>query len=74
MSKFVVTSGVKCIDLKVFELNKYTNNSSERCVLEVDLKYPKELWQLHIDYLSAPVKIETKREMLSEYQLKIADF
>ena len=43
MSKFVVTSGVKWIDLKVFELNKYTNNSSERCVLEVDLKYPKEL-------------------------------
>ena len=29
--------------------------------------------QLHNDYLLAPDKIEIKREMLFEYQLKIAD-
>ena len=40
-------------------------------VLEVDLEYPKELRELHIDYLLAPDKIEIKREMLSDYQLKI---
>ena len=54
-------------------MNKYTSNSSEGCVLEVDLEYPKELHELHNGYLLAPDKTEIKREMLSEYQLKIAD-
>ena len=40
-----------------------------RCVLEVDLEYPKELHDLHNDYPLAPDKIET----LSEYLIKIAD-
>ena len=43
MSKFFPTSGFKWIDPKELELNKYTRNSSKGCVLEVDLKYPKEL-------------------------------
>ena len=43
------------------------------CFLEVDLEYPKDLRELHNDYLLAPDKIEIKREVLSEYQLKIAD-
>ena len=43
------------------------------CFIEVDLEYPKELRELHNDYLLAPDKIEIKREILSEYQLKIAD-
>ena len=42
MSKFLPASGFKCIDLKEFDLNKYTNNSSKGCVLEVDPEYPKE--------------------------------
>ena len=58
---------------KKFNLNKYTSNSSKGCVLEVDLEYPKELWNLHNDYPLAPNKIEIKREMLSDYQLKIDD-
>ena len=33
----------------------------------------KNLHELSNDYLLAPDKIEIKREMLSEYQLKIAD-
>ena len=56
-----------------FDLNKYTSNSSKGCVLEVDLEYPKELRELHNDYPLAPDKIEIKREMLSDYQVKIAD-
>ena len=56
-----------------FDLNKYTNNSLKGCVLEVDLEYPKELHELHKDYPLAPDKIEIKREMLSEYQLNIAN-
>ena len=31
------------------------------------------LRELHIDYPLAPNKTEIKREMVSEYQLKIAD-
>ena len=50
-------------------LNKYTSNCSEGCVLEVHLKYPKEIQELHNDYPLAPDELEIKREMLSDYQL-----
>ena len=62
--KFLPTSSFKSIDPKKFHLNKYTSNSSEGCVLVDDLEYPKE-W--------VPDKIQIKREMLSDYQLKIVD-
>ena len=70
---YLPTSGLKWIDPKEFDLNKYTGNSSKGCILEVDLKYLKELQKLHIDYTLAPDKIEIKREVLSDYQLKITD-
>ena len=54
-------------------MNKYTSNSSKGSVLEVDLGDPKELRELHNDYPLAPDKIEIKRQMLPDYQLKIAD-
>ena len=73
MPKFLLTSGFKWIDPKEFDLNKYTNNSLKGCVLEIDLEYPKELHELHSDYLLVPDEIEIKREMLSQYQLNIAD-
>ena len=37
-------------------------------------EYPKELCELHNDYLLASDKIEIKKGMLSNYQLKIANF
>ena len=46
-SKFLPTSGFKWINPKEFDLNKFTSNSSKRCILEVDLEYPKELRELH---------------------------
>ena len=73
MSKFLPTSGFKWINPKDFDLNKYTSNSSKGCALEVDLEYPKELRELHNDYPLASDKIKIKREMLSDYQLKIVD-
>ena len=42
MSKFLPISGFKWIDPEEFDLNKYTSNSLEGCVLEVDLEYSKE--------------------------------
>ena len=73
MSKFLSTSGFKWIDTKEFDLNKYSSNSSKGCVLEIDLEYPKELRELYNDYSLAPDKIEINTEMLSDYQIKIAD-
>ena len=61
MSKILPTSGLKWIDPKEFDLNKYTSNSSKGCVLEVDLECPKELRELHSNYPLASDKIEIKR-------------
>ena len=73
MSKFLPRTSFKWIDPKQFDLNKYTSNSSKGCVLEIDLEYPKELRELHNDYPLAPDKIVIEKEILSDYQLKIAD-
>ena len=54
-------------------MNKNTSNSSEGRALEVYLEYPKELHELHNDYPLASDKIDIKREILSGYQLKMAD-
>ena len=74
MSKSLSTSGFKWLDPKEFDLNKYTSNSSKGCVLEVDLKCPKELCKLHNDYPLALHMTEIEREMLSSYRLRIAKF
>ena len=61
------------MDPKVFDSNKYNSNIPTVRALEVDLEYPKELRELHNDYSLPPDKIEIKRGILYEYQLKIAD-
>ena len=73
MSKFLPTSGFKWTNPTEFDLNEYISNSSKECVLEGELEYPRELRELRNDYPLALDKIEIKREMLSEYQLKNAD-
>ena len=70
LPKFLPTSGLKWIDRKTFDLNKYATYSSKDCVLEGDLEYPKELCNLHNDYALAPGKIKIKSEIISEYQVK----
>ena len=71
MPKFNPSSEFKWIDHKGFDLNKYGSNSSKGCLIEVDFEYQKDLQELHNDYPLAPDKVEIKREMLSEYQLKV---
>ena len=74
VSKFLPTGDFKWIDPKQLDLNECTSNSSKRFVLDVDLVYPKQLWELHIVYFLVPDKIEIKEEKLSKYQILIADF
>ena len=50
MSKFLLTIRFKWIDLKEFDLNKYTSNSSKGCVLEVNLEF-------NLEYLEHQLKI-----------------
>ena len=57
MSRFLPKCIFKWIDPKEFDFNKHNSNSLKECVLEVDLEYPKELRELHNDYLLAPDKI-----------------
>ena len=73
MFKQLPTSRFYWIYPKERDLNKCTSNSSKGCVYQVDFEYSKELQELHNDYPLPPDKIEIKREILSEYQLKIAD-
>ena len=69
MSKFFTTNKLEWIDLKMLDLKKYTSNSPNGFVVEVDLQYPKELRELHKDYPLVP----DNKKMLSDYQLKVAD-
>ena len=51
----------------------YFNDSPERCKIEVDFEYPKELHNLHKDYHLAPNKAEIKNGALSDYCETIMD-
>ena len=42
-------------------------------ILEVDLKYPSKLHELHNDYPLAPEKLRVSKDMLSDYCLSIVE-
>ena len=52
-------------------INESRSNNSRRCILEVHLKYPEELHELHSDYPLAWDQTEIKT-FLSDYQLRVA--
>ena len=64
MSKFLPSGGLKWIDPKYFDWNKYSSNSSKVCVLEVVLEYPKELRESNNEHALASDKIKIKKELL----------
>ena len=59
--------------IKKTNLAYFLENDDEGIILEVDLKYPKELHDLHNDYPLAPEKIKVNKNMLSGYCKKISE-
>ena len=67
MSQYLQYSGFKWLNQKEidrFDVNSLEENSSIDYILEVDLKYPSELHELHNDYPLAPEKLEISQNML----------
>ena len=64
MSQYLPTGGFRWMTQKQIDkidLNKYNEESKKGLILEVDLKYPKDLHDLHNDYPLAPEKIKVKK-------------
>ena len=48
-------------------LATYKEDSKKGLIVEVDLKYPEELHNLHNDYPLGPEKVKVTEDMLSDY-------
>ena len=75
MSQYLPTGNFKWMtdkEISKTNLGKYELDSKEGLILEVDLEYPKELYDLHNDYPIAPEKVKVSNDMLSAYCKKIA--
>ena len=69
-------SGFKWLDQKEisdFCLNSIRENGFMGYILEVDLEYPSELYDLHNDYPLASEKLEISQNMLSNYCSNVAN-
>ena len=73
MSNFFSTGRFKLLESAKYNLDKYGENSSKSCFLEVELEYLEELHKLHNDYPLALDQLEIKRKILSGDQLIVAD-
>ena len=75
MSQYLPTGNFKWMtdkEISKINLGKYELDSKEGLILEVDLEYPKELYDLHNEYPIAPEKVKVSNDMLSAYCKKIA--
>ena len=76
MSQYLPTGGFRWMtekQINKIDLVKYKEDSDKGLILEVDLKYPEELHDLHNDYPLGPEKVKVVDNMLSKYCKNIAD-
>ena len=76
MSQYLPTGNFKWMkekEISKTNLGLYTEDSKKDLILEVDLKYPNELHDLHNDYPLAAEKIKVTKDMLSPYCKQIAE-
>ena len=73
MSQPLPTGDFKWLDPEKVKLFDYDESSKKGIILEVDLKYPEELHDLHNDYPCTPQKMIITDNMLSDYARKIKE-
>ena len=74
MSEYLPYEELKCLtNIDDFNVMSISEKSPIAYFLEVDLKYPDELHELHNDYPLVSEKPAVSSDMLSEYCKKIAD-
>ena len=76
MSQYLPTGGFRWMtekQINKIDLAKYKEDSEKGFILEVYLKYPEELHDLHNDYPLGPEKVKVTNKMLSKYCKKISD-
>ena len=70
MSQYLPTGGFRWLtekEINNIDLAKYKENSKKGVILEVDLEYQQQLYDLHNDYPFAPAKMKVTKEILSPY-------
>ena len=73
MSEYLPYGGFKWLkNVYEFDAMSVSEQSPVGYFLEVDLKYPDELHELHNDYPLAPEKLAASSDMLSNYCKKVA--
>ena len=60
-------------EIEKFDVNLIIEYSSDGYILEIDLEYPDELYELHNDYPLAPKKLEISHNMPSNYCSSISN-
>ena len=76
MSQYLPTGNFRWMtnkEINKVDLGKYKTNGKKGLILEVDLEYPRELYDLHNDYPVAPEKGKVSKNMLSRYCKKIVE-
>ena len=74
LSSYLPHGGFKWLkNVDGFDVSSISEKSPIGYFLEVDLKYPDELHELHNDYPLAPEKLAVFSDMLSKYCKEIAD-
>jgi len=73
MSQSLPYSNFQWIDLEEFQLSSVKDENEFGHILEVDLEYPKELHDKHNEYPFCPEHMVVTNEMLSPYQIDVAE-